>query len=71
MYVADTSFDVLTHGQIGTGTVPFEAIATMLREADLCTPTILEIVAENPQLAIDASVARLESRRWPTASYAN
>jgi len=71
MYVADTSLDVFTHAQIGTGTVPFEAIATMLREANLCAPTILEIVAENPQLAIDASVERLESSRWPTASNAN
>jgi hypothetical protein len=43
----------------------------MLREADLCAPTILEIVAQNPQLAIDASVERLESIRWPTASNVN
>src|SRR6266568_937044 len=49
----------------------FDAFATMLREANLCAPTILEIVAENPQLAIDASVERLESSRWPTASNAN
>ena len=71
MYVADTSLDVFTHAQIGTGSVAFEAIATMLREADLCLPTILEIVAQNPEFAIDASVERLESIRWPPAAIAN
>src|SRR5947207_2423602 len=71
MYVADTSLDVFTHAQIGTGTVAFEAIATMLRQADLCVPTILEIVSENPDLAIDASVERLDGIRWPTTSIAN
>jgi len=67
MYAADTSLDVFSHAEIGSGTVPFEAIATMLRAADLCVPTILEIVAENPQPAIDASVERLHRVRWPTA----
>ena len=50
----------------GNSTV--EAIATMLRTADLCPPTILEIVAEYPELAIDASVKRLDSVRWPADS---
>ena len=68
---SDTSLDAFTHAQIGTGTVAFEAIATMLREADLCAPTILEIVSENPELAIDASVERLDGIRWPTTSIAN
>jgi len=67
MYAADTSLDVFNHAQIGTGTVPFERIATMLRGANLCPPTILEIVAENAQLAIDASVEHLDSHRWPTS----
>ena len=67
MYAADTSLDVFTHAQIGTGTVPFENIATMLRGANLCPPTILEIVAGNAQLAIDASVEQLDSHRWPTS----
>ncbi|MGH8701189.1 MAG: hypothetical protein ACREVR_08475, partial [Burkholderiales bacterium] len=66
MYAADTSLDVFHHGQIGTGTVPFERIATMLRGANVCSPTILEIVAESPQLAINASVEHLDSVRWPT-----
>jgi sugar phosphate isomerase/epimerase len=66
LYAADTSLDVFRHAQIGTGSVDFERIATMLRNADLCPPTILEIVAEDAQLAIDASVAHLDSIGWPT-----
>lgn len=65
MYAADTSLDVFHHGQVGTGTVAFERIAAMLRGENVCSPTILEIVAENPHVAIDASVAHLDSIRWP------
>jgi L-ribulose-5-phosphate 3-epimerase len=66
LYAADTSLDAFHHAQIGTGSVAFERIATMLRGANLCPPTILEIVAENAQLAIDASVEHLDSIGWPT-----
>ena len=66
LYAADTSLHAFHHAQIGTGTVPFERIATMLRGATLCPPTILEIVADNAQLAIDTSVEQLDSIRRPT-----
>jgi L-ribulose-5-phosphate 3-epimerase len=66
IYAADTSREVFRHAQIGTGTVAFEEIAKMLRGADLGSPTILEIVAENAQSAIDASVEHLDGVRWPT-----
>ena len=66
MYAADTSRDVFEHAEVGTRTVPFEAIGTMLRTANLSPPTILEVVAENAELAIRASVERLNSVRWPT-----
>jgi L-ribulose-5-phosphate 3-epimerase len=65
MYAGDTSLDTFRHAQIGTGTVAFDRIAAMLRAANLCPPTILEIVADNPQHAIAASVAHLDSVRWP------
>ena len=68
LYAADTSRETFAHAEIGTGTVPFEAIATMLRAADLQMPTILEIVAKDAQAAIDASVKRLEVVGWPTAT---
>ena len=66
MYVADTMLDTFRHAQIGTGTVPFEAIAKMLRDSGMHLPTILEIVAESAQVAIDASVRHLDSVAWPT-----
>ena len=65
LYAADTARDTFTHAQIGTGTVPFSRIATMLRDAGICLPTVLEIVAENPDAAIDASVEHLDSVGWP------
>ena len=67
MYAADTTLDTFRHAQIGTGTVPFEAIAKMLRDAGMYLPTILEIVAEDAQVAIDASVRQLDSVAWPIA----
>ena len=67
MYAADTTLDTFRHAQIGTGAVPFEAIAKMLRDAGMYLPTILEIVAEDAQVAIDASVRQLDSVAWPIA----
>ena len=66
MYAADTGLDTFRHAQIGTGTVPFEVIAKMLRDSGMHLPTILEIVAESAQVAIDASVRHLDSVAWPT-----
>ena len=66
MYAADTALDTFRHAQVGTGTVPFEVIAKMLRDAGMYLPTILEIVAENAQVAIDASVRHLDGVAWPT-----
>ena len=66
MYVADTTLDTFRHAQIGTGTVSFEVIAKMLRDSGMYLPTILEIVAESAQVAIDASVRHLDSVAWPT-----
>lgn len=66
MYAADTAFDTFRHAQVGTGTVPFEVIAKMLRDAGMYLPTILEIVSEDAQVAIDASVRHLDSVAWPT-----
>jgi sugar phosphate isomerase/epimerase len=67
LYAADTSLERFEHAEVGTGAVAFEAISTLLRAAELCPPTILEIVAAHPQSAIDASVEYLDSIRWPTA----
>ena len=63
---ADTSRDVFRHAQIGTGTVAFAEIAKLLRDANLGSPTILEVVDEDAQSAIDASVEYLDRVHWPT-----
>jgi sugar phosphate isomerase/epimerase len=66
LYAADTSTERFDHAEIGTGTVSFDAIAKLLQGAKACPPTILELVAEHPQSAIDASVEYLDGVRWPT-----
>ena len=65
IYVGDTSRDAFRHAQIGAGTVAFDRIAAMLRAADLCPPTILEIIADDPHDAIAASIAHLDGVHWP------
>jgi len=67
LYAADTSVERFDHAEIGTGTVAFGAIATLLRGAGVCPTTILELVADHPQPVIDASVEYLDSIRWPAA----
>jgi len=64
-YAADTPTERFDHAEIGTGTVAFDAISKLLQGAKACPPTILEIVAEHPQSAIDASVEYLDGVRWP------
>jgi L-ribulose-5-phosphate 3-epimerase len=67
LYAADTSTERFEHAEIGTGTVVFGAIAKLLKGAEACPPTILELVAEHPQSAIDASVEYLHGVGWPSA----
>jgi L-ribulose-5-phosphate 3-epimerase len=67
LYAADTSAERFEHAEIGTGTVAFGAIATLLRGAGVCPPTILELLTGHPQPVIDASVEYLDAIRWPAA----
>ncbi len=67
LYAADTSTERFEHAEIGTGTVAFGAIAKLLQGAKACPPTILELVAEQPQPTIDASVEYLHAVSWPSA----
>ena len=67
LYAADTSLEHFVHAEVGTGTVAFDAISRLLQGAKPCPPTILEIVSEDPESAIDASVKYLERVQWPTA----
>jgi L-ribulose-5-phosphate 3-epimerase len=67
LYAADTSVERFDHAEIGTGTVAFDGISKLLQGAKVCPPTILELVTEHPQSAIDASVKYLDRVHWPTA----
>jgi len=67
LYTADTSVERFDHSEIGTGTVPFGDIAKLLQGVKVCPPTILEIMADHPESAIDASVRYLDRVGWPTA----
>jgi sugar phosphate isomerase/epimerase len=67
LYAADTSTERFEHGEVGKGTVPFDAIAKMLHSAGSCPPTILEIVSTQPLSAIAASIDCLDKICWPTA----
>lgn len=67
LYAADTSTERFEHAEIGKGTVAFGAISKLLQGATVCPPTILELVAEHPQSAIDASVEYLHGLGWPSA----
>jgi L-ribulose-5-phosphate 3-epimerase len=67
LYAADTSTERFSHTEIGKGTVAFGAIAKLLQGAQGCPPTILELVSQHPQSAIDTSVEYLDGVRWPTA----
>lgn len=67
LYAADTSLEQFVHAEVGSGTVAFGAISKLLQGAKACPPTILEIVSEDPESAIDASVKYLERVQWPTA----
>jgi L-ribulose-5-phosphate 3-epimerase len=67
VYAADTSTERFEHAEIGKGTVAFGVISKLLQSAKACPPTILELVAEHPQSAIDASVEYLHGVGWPSA----
>jgi len=67
LYAADTSKERFEHAEIGTGSVAFGAIASLLRRAGVGAPTILEFVTDDPQPVIDASIKYLDAIRWPAA----
>jgi len=67
LYAADTSTERFDHAEVGTGTVAFDAISTLIQGAEVCPPTILELVSKRPETAIDASIQYLNRVNWPTA----
>lgn len=58
VYVADTLLDEFRHDRVGAGVVPFAPIAAALEAGGNQGPTIIEIVAPNPDTAVSQSVSR-------------
>jgi L-ribulose-5-phosphate 3-epimerase len=65
IYAADTGLDEFRHDPVGAGAVRFDDISETLRALGYRGDTVLEILADDADRALAASVAHLESRAWP------
>ena len=65
IYAADSGLDEFRHDPVGAGAVRFNDIAETLRASGYRGDTVLEILADDPDRALAASVAQLESHAWP------
>jgi L-ribulose-5-phosphate 3-epimerase len=69
VHLSDTPREVYRHSAVGEGVVPFADIPPLLGEVGYRDLPMLEIVADDPDRAIRASVERLFALGWPrTAS---
>jgi L-ribulose-5-phosphate 3-epimerase len=66
VYAADTGLDTFRHGAVGTGTVEFFNIAKSLRSLGYAGETVLEILDDDPDRALNHSVTCLQEFGWPT-----
>jgi L-ribulose-5-phosphate 3-epimerase len=67
VYAADTPLEEFRHDPAGGGAVPFAHIAQALTAVGYDGPTILEIVASEPDSAILHTVSWLDQASWPAA----
>lgn len=65
VYAADTGLDEFRHGPVGAGDVRFNDIAGALRAIGYRGDTVLEILNDQPDRALAASIAQLEMHAWP------
>ncbi len=65
IYAADSGLDEFRHDPVGAGAVRFNDIAETLRALGYRGDTVLEILADDPDRALAASVAQLEAHAWP------
>jgi len=65
IYAADSGLDEFRHDPVGADAVPFNDIAETLRASGYRGDTVLEIIADDSDRALAASVAQLESHAWP------
>ena len=64
VHLSDTPLDVYRHAPVGTGVVPFSAVPPLLEEVGYTGPPMLEIICDNPDTEIPASIEALETMGW-------
>jgi sugar phosphate isomerase/epimerase len=68
VHVSDTTRTVWRHDPVGTGTVPFAEVAKALGEIGFIGPTMMEIIADDPEAALIRSHDILASAGFPSRS---
>jgi sugar phosphate isomerase/epimerase len=64
VHVSDTCRERYRHSAIGQGSVPFATLPPVLAEVGYREPPMLEIIADDPDRALAASVRRLLELGW-------
>ena len=66
VHLSDTPREVYRHSPVGEGVVPFAALPPLLAEVGYAGLPMLEIIAPDPDQAIQTSVQRLLALGWPS-----
>lgn len=64
IHLSDTGLAAYRHDPIGTGTVPFEAVAKTFRALDCPGEVVLEIISSDPDRELPQSARILRRRGW-------
>ena len=64
VHLSDTNQSVYKHDAVGLGTVDFRPVPAVLEEIGFAKKPVLEIIAPEPDAAIDDSVRRLSELGW-------
>ena len=64
VHLSDTGLSSWQHATIGSGVVPFEAVARTLDEIGYASPTVLEVISDDPDGDIAASHEALSRLGW-------
>jgi sugar phosphate isomerase/epimerase len=71
VHLSDTPREVYRHSAVGEGVVQFAQVPPLLEEVGYRDLPMLEIIADDPDQAIRASVERLFALGWPRRSAGN
>ena len=64
VHLSDTGLAPYRHDPVGTGSVPFEAVAETYRNLGRPLDVVLEIISRDPDRDLRESVRRLRERGW-------